>query len=71
MGVRNEKVGTLPIQRKERVLYLLQEILARHQVSETLVIEALLDYLEHTDNLELYVELWEVLHVRGLCDYWS
>lgn len=50
---------------------MLKTILEKHQVSETVVIEALIDYVEHTDNYELLVDLWEVLHARGLCDYWS
>ena len=40
----------------------IKEILEKYHLTETLVLEALLDYVEHTDNLELYCELWEVLH---------
>ena len=57
-------VQTLHIQLKEREIYLRQveEILEKYHLTEALVLEALLDYVEHTDNLELYCELWEVLH---------
>ncbi len=50
---------------------LLTVVLEKHQVSEMVILEALIDYVEHTNNYELLADLWEVLHARGLCDYWS
>lgn len=40
----------------------LQTLLEKHELDEVVVWEALLDYLSHTDNHELYYDVWEVLH---------